>query len=81
MMRFGFVSEYFPQTVQTRRFGPFFCFCARSPAQPFWGRQMLWRMTRDGRRSIDGDLLRVERNGVAEETRLYTETALRERRT
>ena len=59
-------------------FVPLNCFCARSPAQPFRGRQMVWRMARDGRRSIDGDLLRVERKGVTEETVLDTETALRE---
>lgn len=59
-------------------FVPLNCFCARSPAQPFLGRQMVWRMAREGRRSIDGDLLRVERNGVTEETLLDTETALRE---
>lgn len=57
---------------------PLNCFCARSPAQPFLHRQMIWRMAREGRCSIDGDLLRVVRNGVAEETRLETETALRE---
>ena len=77
-------GEFVPMLIFDERprdpvdFVPLNCFCARSPVQPFLGRQMIWRMARDGRRSIDGDLLRVTRNGVTEETVLATEAALRE---
>ena len=77
-------GEFVPMLIFDERprdpvdFVPLNCFCARSPVQPFLGRQMIWRMAREGRRSIDGDLLRVTRNGVTEETVLATEAALRE---
>lgn len=77
-------GEFVPMLIFDERprdpvdFVPLNCFCARSPVQPFLGRQMIWRMAREGRRSIDGDLLRVTRNGVTEETVLATEAALRD---
>lgn len=56
---------------------PLNAFCAYDPDQPFSQRQMVSRWSPDGKCSISGDLLTVEKNGTAAETRLDTEESLR----
>lgn len=57
-------------------FLPLNAYCAHSPMEPFLHKQMAWRRTPTGRRSIDGDILRVEQSGNVTETRLTSDEAL-----
>ena len=59
-------------------FVPLNCFCAHSPIEPFLRKQMVWLAHPDGRRSIDGNILKIEKDGQAAETLLKSETDLRE---
>ena len=59
-------------------FVPLNTFCAKSEIEPFMHRQMLWRLGKEGRCSIDGDILRIKRGDEVSEKRLTTEAELRE---
>ena len=59
-------------------FVPLNCFCAHSPIEPFLHKQMVWLAAKEGRRSIDGDVLRIETKGITTETKLATEEDLRQ---
>ena len=59
-------------------FMPLNCFCAHSPIEPFLLKQMVWLATEEGRRSSDGDVLKLEKNGKTIEAKLETESQLRE---
>lgn len=57
-------------------FLPLNSFCAHSPIEPFLHKQMVWLAAADGRRSIDGNVLRLEKDGT--EKVLATEEDLRQ---
>lgn len=59
-------------------FVPLNHFCAHSPIEPFIHKQMVWLAAPEGRRSIDGDTLKIEKNGQTTETKIQTEAQLRE---
>ncbi|MBQ3049847.1 MAG: arylamine N-acetyltransferase [Oscillospiraceae bacterium] len=52
-------------------------YCASSKQQPFLNRRMVHLCTPDGKISLDGDILRINQNGVVTETSLTTEADLR----
>ncbi len=58
-------------------FVPLNAFCAYSVYEPFRKKQMIWLGVEDGRCSIDGDILKVKRNGIDTEICLDTEEDLR----
>lgn len=57
-------------------FVPLNHFCAHSPIEPFIHKQMVWLAAEDGRRSIDGNILKIEQNGKTIETLIETEVQL-----
>lgn len=59
-------------------FLPLNCFCAHSPIEPFRNKQMVWLAAKEGRRSIDKDILRIETDGVTTEKVLRTEEELKD---
>ena len=59
-------------------FIPLNAFCSRSEHEPFLHKQMIWRLTENGKVSIDGDVLRIVESGVTREEKLETETQLRQ---
>ncbi|MBQ6846540.1 MAG: arylamine N-acetyltransferase [Oscillospiraceae bacterium] len=64
-------------TCDEADFIPLNAFCAYSVYEPFRKKQMLWKLTENGRCSIDGDVLRLSENGKTSEMRLATEAELR----
>lgn len=58
-------------------FVPLNHFCAFSPIEPFIRKQMVWLAAAEGRRSIDGNILKIEKDGKTMETVLKTDTELR----
>lgn len=57
-------------------FVPLNTYCSHSPMEPFLHKQMVWCRTSTGRRSIDGDILRIEQSGSVTETPLISDEAL-----
>lgn len=57
-------------------FVPLNCFCAHSPIEPFLHKQMVWLAHPDGRRSIDGNILKIEKDGQTTETALASDKEL-----
>lgn len=58
-------------------FIPLNAFCAYSVYEPFRKKQMIWIGTEEGRRSIDGDVLKVRKDGIDTEKCLDSEDELR----
>lgn len=58
-------------------FIPLNAFCAYSVYEPFRKKQILWKLTENGRSSIDGDILRISGNDGTSEFRLITDDELR----
>lgn len=58
-------------------FVPLNHFCAHSPIEPFIRKQMVWLAAEDGRRSIDGNILKIVKDGKTIETVIETEAQLR----
>ena len=59
-------------------FVPLNSFCAHSPIEPFLNKQMVWLAAKEGRRSIDKDILKIEINGITTEKVLRTEEELKD---
>ncbi len=57
-------------------FVPLNTFCSHSLTEPFLHKQMIWRRTPAGRCAIDGDLFRIEQDGITTETRLESDETL-----
>ena len=57
-------------------FVPLNCFCAHSPIEPFLQKQMVWLAHPDGRRSIDGNVLKIEKHGQTTEIELTSDETL-----
>ena len=58
-------------------FVPLNAFCAYLAYEPFRKKQMIWLGAEEGRRSIDGDVLRIRKDGTDTEISLDSEEKLR----